>query len=120
MLLKKIPQTSMVRSMKTFQNLPYLLTTHDDESGGGGNADVIIWDLVQFKKHWSIKKELLNIEQIFDIVIIPFEHRAKSANSMFLMLCQCQEPQNDDDTKRNNQKYLILCDIQNKFSIYPR
>lgn len=114
MLLKKIPQISMVRSMNTFQNLPYLLTTHDDESGGGGNADVIIWDLIQFKKHWSIKKELLNIQQIFDIIIIPFEHRTKSANSMFLMLCQCQKTKQDvlDDVK-----YLILCDMHNKFSI---
>ena len=47
MLLKKIPQTSMVRSINTFKNMPYLLTVNDD--------DIVVWDLVQFKKHWWIK-----------------------------------------------------------------
>jgi len=104
MLLKKIAQSTRIQAMHSFHDLPYLLTVQREA------RDVVIWDLVQFKQHWSLKTTLA-MRSVLDVLLIPSRSRC-----LFLVACQLQESSGGDDDKES--KYLCLCDMQNKHIIH--
>ena len=94
MLLMKMEQSTLCRSMSTFDASTYILAVHE--------RDVVIWNLVKFSVHWSLSK-IVDIDRVYDAVITP---KALS----FVVCCRLKTDGNSE------RQHLFLCDLHKKFS----
>merc|ERR1719334_1111552 len=92
MLLMKMEQSTLCRSMSTFDASTYILAVHE--------RDVVIWNLVKFSVHWSLSK-IVDIDRVYDAVITP---KALS----FVVCCRLKTDGNSE------RQHHFLCDLHKK------